>query len=163
LLLPGDMDWVGLDNLLEACPQPNARVLVFPHHGGTPHGGREREFARTHVPGVKPELVLFSIGRGVHNTPRPEIVAGVRAAAPSAHVMCTQLSKALRRDTSRICPRPSERAARSRQIVKTGNQLLWRYSSTRSWRCKHTAGAHRWRAQALRDGSRADCTVQRST
>jgi competence protein ComEC len=41
---------------------------------------------------VHPEVVIFSIGRGQHNTPQPEVISGVRDAAPMAHIACTELS-----------------------------------------------------------------------
>ena len=91
-LLPGDIDAVGLSNLLRECPQPCARILVFPHHGGVPRGADEYGFARDLCQAVKPSVVVFSIGRGKHDTPRPQIVRGVRAGAPDAYIACTQLS-----------------------------------------------------------------------
>lgn len=92
VLLTGDADVVGVANLLESYPEPRARVLVFPHHGGNP-AGDEFEFARTLCDAVQPDLVVFSIGRGRYATPRPDIVAGVRASRPDARVICTQLSE----------------------------------------------------------------------
>ena len=93
VLLPGDLDSSGLDRLLADHPQPRARVLIFPHHGGRPGQANPTDFARRLCVAVQPELVLFSTGRGKHGTPRPEIIAGVRAAVPEAHIACTQLSE----------------------------------------------------------------------
>ncbi len=94
VLLPGDLDGIGLENLLAEHPEPRARVLVFPHHGGRP-GSRVDpfEFAVRLCRAVQPEVVMFSIGRGKHGTPLPEIVRGVYAGAPDAHIACTQLSE----------------------------------------------------------------------
>jgi beta-lactamase superfamily II metal-dependent hydrolase len=91
-LLPGDIDGTGLDNLLEVCPKPVAKLLVFPHHGGRPGNAAPAEFARRLCAAVQPEAVVFSIGRGIHGTPRPEIIQAIRQTLPSAHIICTQLS-----------------------------------------------------------------------
>src|SRR4051794_542173 len=42
---------------------------------------------------VKPKHVLISNGRGVHGTPRREIVEGIRRGASDARIACTQLSE----------------------------------------------------------------------
>jgi len=91
-LLAGDLDGVGLDNLLAAGKDISAKILVFPHHGGLPGASEPIHFAERLVKSVKPEVVVFSIGRGVHGTPRPEIIRAVRRVAPNAHIACTQLS-----------------------------------------------------------------------
>ena len=91
ILLTGDLDHVGLDNLLEEHPCPRARVLVFPHHGGA-SGGNDYDFAKKLCDAVQPSLVIFSIGRGRYRNPRSKIIKGVRAAVPNAHIACTQLS-----------------------------------------------------------------------
>ncbi|MFC8763710.1 hypothetical protein ACFUAG_23775 [Streptomyces sp. NPDC057193] len=51
------------------------------------------EFARSLTSAVDPRMVIFSMGTsGRTANPRPEIIEGVRAAAPDAHIACTQLS-----------------------------------------------------------------------
>lgn len=96
-LLCGDLDSVGLDHLLDAGVSIQAPVLVFPHHGGHTHRPAtiedNREFTLQLVNAVRPEVVLFSIGRGLHGTPRPEIVVTTREALPHVRVACTQLSE----------------------------------------------------------------------
>jgi beta-lactamase superfamily II metal-dependent hydrolase len=92
-LFPGDMDDVGLDNLAESGQDCSAPILVFPHHGGRPGSADMEVFARRLCEMVAPQFVIFSIGRGKHNTPQPEIVASVRNALPTVHVTCTQLSE----------------------------------------------------------------------
>lgn len=90
LLLPADLDSAGLDNLATQHPRLNARILVFPHHGGNP-GGKEKpeDFARRLLAMVEPRLVIFSIGRGRYELPLPEVVRAVG----DTPVMCTQLSE----------------------------------------------------------------------
>ena len=93
VLLPGDLDAVGLDYLLAECPEPRARVLVFPHHGGRPGRADPEDFAARLCTIVGADVVIFSIGRGKHATPQPEVIRGVLRAKPGAHIACTQLSE----------------------------------------------------------------------
>lgn len=91
LLLPGDLDQTGLENLLNRQPSLTAKALVFPHHGGRPADADPAIFARTLGTAVKPEVVIFSVRRG--DLPRPEIVASLIETQPGVHIACTQLSK----------------------------------------------------------------------
>ncbi|MEO8970433.1 MAG: MBL fold metallo-hydrolase [Ktedonobacteraceae bacterium] len=91
-LLPGDMDEVGLDNLLRKHEQIEAQILVFPHHGGNPGTTHGQQFAQKLCDAVHPRLVVFSHGRNRLLNPRKDIMQGVHMAVPYAHVMCTQLS-----------------------------------------------------------------------
>ena len=93
LLIAGDIDQVGLDNLLENNTDLTADVLLFPHHGGLPGRSSPSEFTESLVAAVSAQLVVFSIGRGRYGTPRPEIVAAVLRNNPDAHIACTQLSE----------------------------------------------------------------------
>ena len=92
MLLTGDLDAVGLENLLEGVPSTRADVLIFPHHGGRPSHADPGKFANRLSQAVEPDLVIFSIGRGRYQTPRPDIVAGIRSVLPSVTIACTQLS-----------------------------------------------------------------------
>ena len=92
LLLAGDIDAVGLENLLEVFPSPQSDVLVFPHHGGRPSHADPATFASLLCKAVQPNLIIFSIGRGKYQTPRPDIIAGVRSVLPNVSIACTQLS-----------------------------------------------------------------------
>jgi competence protein ComEC len=93
VLLPGDLDAVGLEHLLAEYPEPRARVLVFPHHGGRPARADPEDFAARLCAVVRADLVVFSISRRKHATPQPEVIRGVLQAAPGAHIACTQLSE----------------------------------------------------------------------
>jgi beta-lactamase superfamily II metal-dependent hydrolase len=98
-LIPGDLDETGLAHLLDQVPEPNLRapILVFPHHGG--HVSRASDavsnarFAAQFTELVKPTTIVFSIGRGQHGTPRPEIIDGIKSVAPDVNILCTQLSR----------------------------------------------------------------------
>jgi len=98
ILFPGDMSEHGLDNLLKKQQNIEAQILVFPHHGGGPGSTNGYEFAQKLCNLVKPDFVVFSLGRKHYlgpnhdENPRDDIMKGVVAAVPSAHIMCTQLS-----------------------------------------------------------------------
>jgi competence protein ComEC len=92
-ILGADIDRVGLDQLLNERSELKADILVFPHHGGRPGGADGRTFAQQLCDLVKPNLVIFSIGRGKFENPREEIVEGVVTSVPKAHILCTQLSR----------------------------------------------------------------------
>ncbi|MEG5001287.1 ComEC/Rec2 family competence protein [Microcoleus sp. B4-D4] len=91
-ILAGDIDQVGLNNLLEERSDLKADILVFPHHGGRPGGADSQAFAQQLCDLVQPNLVVFSIGRGRFGNPRQDIVEGVVTSLPTAHILCTQLS-----------------------------------------------------------------------
>ena len=97
-LFPGDMSEQGLDNLLRKQQNIEAQILVFPHHGGSPGNSNGYEFAKKLCNLVKPNLVMFSLGRNHHfgpnreENPRNDIIKGIISAVPLAHIMCTQLS-----------------------------------------------------------------------
>lgn len=98
-LLTGDIDDVGLENMVERGVDCRASILIFPHHGGRPGGGDMATFARKLSALVSPHTVVFSIGRGGRfSNPQPEIVTAVRASLPGVRIACTQLSKHCARD-----------------------------------------------------------------
>ncbi len=97
-LLPGDVDVDGLANLVRDHPSLPARILLFPHHGGRPGRGDPARFAHNLCSLVHPEVVIFSIGRGKHNTPNPAIVDAVHTYCAKAYVACTQLAVACAAD-----------------------------------------------------------------
>ena len=91
-LLCGDVDEVGLDNLMQAGKDLSAEVMVFPHHGGGGSPSLARFVGRL-CTAVRPRTVVFSLGRGMFETPRPEVVTAVRRTLPKARIVCTQLSE----------------------------------------------------------------------
>jgi competence protein ComEC len=92
-LIPGDLDDVGLCNLLEDGKDPSAPFAVFPHHGGKPGDVDVARFVRNFCSAVRPQTVVFSIGRGKYGMPRRDVVLGVQKALPGVRVVCTQLSE----------------------------------------------------------------------
>jgi len=93
VLLPGDMDAAAFGALASSGSNLGAPVLVFPHHGGSAGGRSERDFSARLCAAVRPELIVFSTGRRRYANPTPDVMAGIRAEAPRAHVACTQLSR----------------------------------------------------------------------
>lgn len=101
MLIPGDLDNTGLGELIAQGKQLQADILLFPHHGGhIGHGStpaaktqENAEFAKSVFKEVKPKLLLFSIGRGLHSTPRPEIIKQLQAQDGTCQIHCTQLSE----------------------------------------------------------------------
>lgn len=92
-LLPADIDGVGLGDLLSNSPDLRAPILAYPHHGGLPGDMDPYAFANDLLRSVRPDHVIFSIGRGRYGTPNPRTVDAVRKVQPDARVVCTQLSE----------------------------------------------------------------------
>ncbi|MGF1776929.1 ComEC/Rec2 family competence protein [Vibrio nomapromontoriensis] len=92
-LIPGDMDGDTLEFLKNEEQCLDAKILVFPHHGGRPGGRNPHEFSKELCEKVDPDLVLFSNSRRKHNNPIPDVIAGVRQSNCGAHLACTQMSE----------------------------------------------------------------------
>lgn len=93
-ILAGDLDQVGLDNLLKEDVDLQTDILVFPHHGGrSGSGANSKAFAQQLCKLVHPKLIVFSIDRSLHNNPNDEIMEAVLSSVPDAHIVCTQLSE----------------------------------------------------------------------
>ncbi len=90
VLLAGDMDEIGLKDAVASNADVRARVLVFPHHGGSPDGDTSK-FARAILDAVQPSTVIFSNGRNRHENPQPGIVEATLAA--KCAIACTQMAK----------------------------------------------------------------------
>ena len=92
VVFPGDVDDIGLDNLLENVADAKAPILIFPHHGG--EGGRNQE---TYIEKVcrafAPSTVVFSVGRGRSKHPLPSVIELVRKHVKPVRIVCTQLSE----------------------------------------------------------------------
>lgn len=89
----GDIDEVGIENMLEQGVELNAKTLVFPHHGGNLSRNNNKQLVQRFLKVVSPTNIIFSIGRGLHATPQPEIVEAIREAIPNVYIACTQLSE----------------------------------------------------------------------
>lgn len=92
-LLTGDLDVIGLEDLLRTGGACEAPILVFPHHGGGTGAADVQGYVSRLVERVRPRVVVFSIGRSRGGTPDPAVVSHLRRAAPDARIICTQLSR----------------------------------------------------------------------
>ena len=93
VVLTGDIDEVGIENLRDDKVDMKGKTLVFPHHGGNLSAKDNSKIVQQLIELASPDNVIFSIGRGVHSTPRPEIVEAVRKMLPKVYIACTQLSE----------------------------------------------------------------------
>lgn len=93
VLLPGDLDYAGLSELLSGGCDMSSKVLVYPHHGGR-SGGDDVEFARKIMTAASPGIVVFSMGRGRYANPRQDVVSAIVHEWPDVRIACTQLSRA---------------------------------------------------------------------
>lgn len=93
VLLCGDLDEIGLHELVRIGADLRAPSLVFPHHGGRSGQGSAASFVEQLIRLVAPSCIVFSIGRGRHGTPRPEVVAAALQHGRAVRIICTQLSE----------------------------------------------------------------------
>lgn len=77
-LLPGDVEEQGEEALLEG-PSPKATVLKAPHHGS------RTSSTAGFVQAVRPEHVVFTVGRNRFGFPREEVVARYRSVGSQVH------------------------------------------------------------------------------
>lgn len=93
-ILPGDLDKVGLDDLLNHVEDSDlqADVLVFPHHGSLSEPTTTSTFVQRLLSAISPNAVIFSIGRGHYRTPNPQLIGVLRETMPNTRIICTQLS-----------------------------------------------------------------------
>lgn len=102
--LAGDIDQVGLDDLVNNKINIKTPLLVFPHHGGHAGSSNIVGFTKQLCVLTNPELVVFSIGRNKHDNPRPEVVAEVKKVIKDVRISCTQLSRNCTPDLPAIDP-----------------------------------------------------------
>lgn len=127
-ILPGDIDSVGLEDLISTGVAADAPILVFPHHGGYQGiGSSIEDYVVKLIELVQPHSVLFSIGRGKYETPNPQLVEELRKYSSITRIMCTQLSEHC---TSTIPDNPSDHLCevfslgRSKQVCCSGTVLI---------------------------------------
>ncbi|HEW97639.1 MAG: MBL fold protein [Candidatus Parabeggiatoa sp. nov. 3] len=95
-LLPGDIDEIGLDNLLEETDNIQAKLMVFPHHGGKPGTGNVKAFTNRLCQSVKPETVIFSIGENAKHFPTQLVVETVVESLEHVRLFSTRSSEVLK-------------------------------------------------------------------
>jgi len=94
-LLPGDLDLVGLENLLEDHADIQTWLTVYPHHGGRPGTGNVKAFTKRFCEAVKAEWVIFSIGDNAERFPSKEIIETVVENLDQVKMLSTRSSKML--------------------------------------------------------------------
>ena len=124
-LLLGDIDCVGLKDLLEYCDDLRARILIYPHHGAGPGAMDAADYARTLLGAVNPNIVVFSIGREQYATPSPETIRTLRETLPNTRIVCTQLSQHCAPQLPTPAPTPPEPGLRAR--VHGWGMLRWNH------------------------------------
>lgn len=92
-LLPGDIDELGLDDLIANGVGRKAPVLVFPHHGGKSGVSDQNTFIKKLCNLVGPSTVIFSVARGRSKHPMPAVIVALRKHVSTARIVCTQLSE----------------------------------------------------------------------
>jgi competence protein ComEC len=91
-LLPGDVDEIGLDDLLGNAVEAKAPLLVYPHHGG--RGGADHKvFIEKICQAFAPAMVVFSVARGRPKHPLPTVIKFLRQQLKSMRIVCTQLTE----------------------------------------------------------------------
>jgi beta-lactamase superfamily II metal-dependent hydrolase len=95
VLLPGDVDAIGLNSLLQEFPNLRADVVVAPHHGGLMGSEEDTSVAWSRIrEEVAPSEVLVSLGRNQSANPRTEVIQALaNGSGRTPRLRCTQLSK----------------------------------------------------------------------
>ena len=103
-ILSGDVDEIGLDDLIMNRVDLLAPNLVYPHHGGK--GSRdESRFVEKLCDHVKPSAIIFSVARGRTKHPLPEIIGLVRKKVKDVRIACTQLTQHCAAKTLMVDPK----------------------------------------------------------
>jgi competence protein ComEC len=103
VLLPGDIDQVGLENLLEDNASLTAWLTVYPHHGGKPGRGNVKAFAARFCEAVNPKVVIFSIRDNERQFPTKEVVDTVEKNLDNVRLFSTRSSEVLGRHIEKTC------------------------------------------------------------
>ncbi len=97
VLLPGDIDQVGLDNLFENNVNLTAWLTVYPHHGGRAGSRNIKTYAAQFCEAVSPEIVIFSIRDNDKQFPTKEVVEIVAKTLNHVRMFSTRSSEVLGR------------------------------------------------------------------
>ena len=96
VLLPGDIDAIGLENLLEDGKDIDARILIFPHHGGSPGGVKVAKFVEDICNKTNSETIIFSIDDNDKDYPRFDVVDCISKNFDAIRIFTTGVSNILR-------------------------------------------------------------------
>lgn len=92
-LFPGDIDLIGLDNLLADYTELNTQLLIFPHHGGLPGSTKIKEFVERICMASNPSVIIFSIKNNSKEFPHPEVLSNILSATKGTRMYTTNSSQ----------------------------------------------------------------------
>jgi beta-lactamase superfamily II metal-dependent hydrolase len=94
-IFPGDIDDVGLYNLLEDGQDIKAWLAIFPHHGGNPGGKDVASFVIDFCKAVQPERIVFSIGNNQNKFPSAVVIQAIEKTLKNTQMYTTGSSDVL--------------------------------------------------------------------
>ncbi len=94
-IVPGDIDYVGLINLLEDHNEIPAWLLIFPHHGGKTKTGNIKEFTNILCQSTKPDVIVFSIKDNKEKYPNDDVVLSIAESLDKCRLITTRSSEVL--------------------------------------------------------------------
>jgi competence protein ComEC len=103
-LFPGDLDEIGIDDMIADGAVATAPLVVFPHHGGAPGTPDLESFVCKLCRLVAPSVIIFSVARGRPKHPLPAIFELLRKNLKEFRIACTQLSEHCANVTPAINP-----------------------------------------------------------
>ena len=96
VLLPGDISHEGLHEIRDSDRVLTAKLMVFPHHGGLPGGGRDPvEFTLELCALVEAQWIVFSVADGQSNHPRQDVVQTIAGHHEQATLLSTGRADAI--------------------------------------------------------------------
>ena len=93
VLLAGDIDLVGFEEMLQDSPILDADYLVFPHHGGLPDRQNVVEFVNLLCSSVSFKHAIFSIRQNENSFPRNEVLNAISDFDSDIRFITTQRSE----------------------------------------------------------------------
>lgn len=94
-LFPGDIDVNGLNNLLDDGKDIDAKILIFPHHGGSPGGMKVTGFVEDICGKTNADFIIFSIDDNDHDYPRIDVLNCIISKFNNSKMFATGASKIL--------------------------------------------------------------------
>ncbi len=95
VLLTGDIDLVGLREMLKGSPNLDADYLVFPHHGGLPDRQNVVAFVNLLHSSISFKHVIFSIRQNRNSFPRIEVLNAISDIDSDIRFITTQRSESV--------------------------------------------------------------------
>lgn len=95
ILLPGDVDEVGLDNLIDDKVNISAHISIFPHHGGRVGSSNTEQFTTKFCENINSQHIVFSIRKNEGLYPRIEVLETIAKILPETILYTTNFSGTL--------------------------------------------------------------------